>query len=181
MTDPVLTVLTQIEIDLQALVVPGPTAPPPAIPQSTDPGYAAWADENNIQAYATGSGAPTGDLNSVKGLLTGLYQIDFVKKIGSTTLPPLITEVRNILIDIADKLGPTGPLGSVSNMQSGVAGLKTFLNAIQQLPGSPEALTSVSEILTQISGLLSDIPSTRNELYMIAQQLRAFSDVFATA
>lgn len=180
MTDPVLTVLTQIEIDLQPLVVPGPNPPPSPIPQPGDSTYASWALESNIQTYATGAGSPSSNLNSVKDLLTALYKIAFIKEVGSTTVPPLITEVKGILIDIADNLGPNGSLGSV-NVPSAVAGLETFLNAIQKLPGSPEALTTASAILTQITGLLSDIPSARMELYMIAQQLQVFSDTFATA
>jgi hypothetical protein len=176
MTDPVLTTLTQVEIDLQTLVIPSPVPPSPIPdPSDTTGKYSQW--QSDTPNYKTGTGSGTSDLDAVKGLLTALYQIDFVKQVGSTTLPPLITKVGGILVDIADKLGSLGSAVS----PSAIAGLKTFLNAIQNLPGSPPELADATDILNKITGLLNDIPSTRNELYMIAQQLQVFANTFATA
>jgi hypothetical protein len=173
MTDPVLTVLTQIEIDLQTLVIPSPVPPQP-IPDPLDTvNYPQW--QNATSSYKAGMGTGTADLNSVKTLLAALYTIDFVKDVGSTTLPPIITKVGGILVDIADKLGSLGSAVS----PSAIAGLKTFLNAIQNLPGSPPELANATDILNQITGLLNDVPSARNELYMIAQQLQVFANTFA--
>jgi len=174
MTDPVLTALIEVEVELETLVAPGPHAPPVPIPQSNEPGYAAW--QNDTSAYQNGHGTATNDLLAVGTLLTALYQIDFIRTIGTTTMPDLIGEVGVILGKIADTLGNLGP-----NVTDGVAGLTTFLNAVQRLPGSPEALATASEILKQITGLLGDIPSARNELYIIAQQLQTISNTFLNA
>jgi hypothetical protein len=173
MIDPVLAALVQVEIDLQPLAEPRPTLPRVPIPQPGDLEYAAWETESNILLYRNTAGEEGPDMAGVKLLLAALYQIEFIEEVGSGTIKPFILEVANILTDIADKLGTLG------NVAAGVEGLRTFLNAIQRLPGSPAALATASEILMQITALLEDIPSARNELYMISQQLKVFSDVFA--
>lgn len=180
MTDPVLTALIQVEVELHTLVIPGPSnlvvpvpVPVPTPPANT-PEYDDWASRTD--AYKGGTGQGTPELVAVGTLLTALYQIDFIRTLGSDTIPDLIGEVGTILFNIAETLGNLGP-----NVAAGVAGLTTFLNAVQRLPGSPEALATASEILTQITGLLGDIPSARNELYIIAQQLQTISDTFANA
>lgn len=181
MADPVLTVITQVEIDLEALVQAIPNPSTQVAPPSSDPNYNAWVMiESNLQGYASGMGSPTSNLSAVASLLTALYKIKFVEDIGKA-IPELLDKVRNILIDVADKLGPTGPVGNVNDLAAAVAGIKTFLNAIQKLPGSPQGLTEASDVLMQIVGLLNDIPSTRLELFKIAQQIQVFRDTFANA
>jgi len=173
MPDQVLTVITQIEIDLQTLVAPSPL-PPPTIPSSNQhPEYDNWIAMTS--AFKTGVGTELGPLTAIRSLLQVLYQIKFIGDVGSTTLPPLIKDVRDVLRQIADKLGNVSAVAS----PSAIEGLKTFLSAIQKLPGSPPALADAGDILAQITGLLDDIPSAQNELYMIVQQLTVFADVFS--
>lgn len=169
MTDPVLTALIEVEVELQTLVIPSPV-PPTTIPEPGAPGYDAWAAQT--QAYIDGHGMATQTLLDVGALLAVLYRIEFIKTVGQETITSLIGEVGEILLQIADTLE------DVQNVAGGVAGLTTFLTSVQKLPGSPAALASVNAILMQITGLLDDIPSARNELYIIDQQLQKISDTF---
>jgi len=175
MADPVLTVLAQIELELETLVLPKPDKAPNPFPP-TDPNLlASWQAPATTAAYKSGTPDPNNpqpDFAAVKGLLVALYKIDFVQKTGSTTIAPLIGELMKLIKQIADELD------QVNAAPAALSGLKSFLDAIQKLPGSPPALKDATDALNQIIALLGDVPSGQNLLYMIAQQLGAFQSAF---
>jgi hypothetical protein len=173
MADPVLTVLAQIELELETLVVPQPAQQPNPFPPTDANALSTW--QGNTAAYQHGNPLPT-DLKpafaDVKVLLAALYKIDFVKTTGNGTIAPLVGELVTLITKIADELQ------NVSAAAGGLPGLKSFLDAIEKLPGSPPALKDATDALNQIIALLGDVPSGQNLLYMIAQQLSAFQAIF---
>lgn len=197
MSDPVLVALTQVEHSLENVVIPsegkitgitntsgdvigftsGETLPFTQGDAETDVEF-----EAKIQKYKTGGGQPQPAAEQVKDLLKLLYQIPFVPVVGqhlADVLGTVIVDLRKL----ADKIGPSPDGGlNLDTVTEGIEGLQVILNAIKTLPGVSESsaeLNKAIDILTQVIGLLHDIPSARVELYAIAQQLSTIKSAFA--
>jgi hypothetical protein len=180
MTDPVITAIIQVEEALESLVIPNPPPLKP-VPASdpmdpTYPAYSSWASNASVSSYQNGvpPTSGTGVLTAVTSVLGVLYQVDFIATLGRT-VPDLITQLQGILVNIADKLG----LVPVAQIPDAVDGITKFITALQKLPGAPDDLTKVNDILTQVAGYLTDIPTARIELYLIAQQIGVIKSAFA--
>jgi hypothetical protein len=177
MADPVITAIIQVEEALESLVIPNP-APLKPVPDSDpmNPAYISWASNASVSSYQNGVPPTSGTqvLAAVTSVLGVLYQVDFIATLGRT-VPDLITQLQGILVEIADKLG----IVPVAQIPDAVDGITKFITALQKLPGAPDDLAKVNDILTQVAGYLTDIPTARIELYLIAQQVGVIKNAFA--
>lgn len=163
-TDPVLPVLVQVEEALAIYVKPTPYISNPFETDVTD---------DQMGQLKNGTAVPNSTLDPVTLLLGKLYEVEFIKTVG-TSIGDVLGEVSDFLKDLGDKLE------AIQSVSGGVQGLEDILAAIQNIPGSPPALATAIEFLTQMTDLLDDVPSARAELYMIAQQVKAIANIFAS-
>jgi hypothetical protein len=201
MADSVIGTLQIVESDLEVIAIPtqssNPTLPVDhslAILISTTSGFnpATYIDlykvgiavlNTNVTptvtpGSTTSDGIPAGSAACVQTILKALYGVPFIETLGKTTLATLIGDLQTNIAKLAEILNFGGQDLS-ADIACAQPALLAILNALNNIPGSGAEMQQATNALTEITGLLSDIPMARLELYAIAQQIGAIGNLFA--